>query len=253
MIIAEQVTRRPTTVCLALLASTALSGQISCRSRDRSEPTAYFPLRTDDTWIYEIARSAAGERSRLTVHSRGDQFVEPLRKRAHVVEERYSQVSGPPGEPYLLAYYLDQGFVHRAMSLEYKGSHIVELGPHASEERFLPQGLDERSQWSGKTTAYDVPGGAGYAVRQTHAAAREPGAIEVPAGKFADCIRVDTIAVQEIEDGGRSQGQPIVFYYRDWYAPNVGLVLSRLSNRPDHSAPLAETTLISFVPGKESD
>jgi len=232
----------------------ALSGQVSCRSRDRTDTTAYFPLRNDDTWVYEIARASEGERARLTVHSRGDQFVEPLRKRAHVVEERYSaHSSGPPGEPYLLAYYLEQGYVHRAMSLEYKGQDIVENGPHAAEERFLPLGLDERSRWDGTTTAYDTPGGAGYAVEQKHAAAREPDMVEVPAGKFANCIRVETVAVQQIEDRGHKQGQPIVFYYRDWYAPNVGLVLSRLSNRPDHSAVLAETTLISFVPGKDSD
>ena len=236
------------------MAIAALSGLPSCRSREPTASTAYFPLRSDDTWVYDIARPSEDEHARLTVHSRGDQFVEPLRKRALVVEERYTtRVSDPPGEPYLLAYYLDQGFVHRAMSLEYRGKDIVENGPHAAEERFLPARLDERSQWSGKTTAYDVPGGAGYAVRQTHAAAREREAVQVPAGRFADCIRVDTVAVQQIEEQGQQRGQPIVFYYRDWYAPNVGLVLSRLSNRPDQAAVLAETTLISFVPGKGTD
>lgn len=236
------------------MAIAALSGLPACRSSEQPDSTAYFPLRDDDTWVYEIARSSAADRARLMVHSRGNRFVEPLRKRAHVVEERYStHASEPPGEPYLLAYYLDQGFVHRAMSLEYKGEDIVEFGPHAAEERFLPLGLDERSRWSGTTTAYDMPGGAGYAVEQKHAAAREPEAVQVPAGRYANCIRVDTVAVQQAEDRGHKQGQPIVFYYRDWYAPDVGLVLSRLSNRPDHSAVLAETMLISFVPGKGSD
>lgn len=220
---------------------------------DRAESTAYFPLHTDDTWVYEIAPTSGGEHSRLTVHSRGDQFVGPLRKRAHVMEERYaSATSSAPGEPYLLAYYQDQGYMHRAMSLEYRGQEIVELGLHASEERFLPARLDERSQWNGTTTAYDTPGGSGYAVEQHHAAAPEPDAVEVPAGRFAGCIRVDTVAVQQMREDGRGRGQATVLYYRDWYAPNVGLVRSSLSSQADHGAVLAETTLISFVPGKES-
>jgi hypothetical protein len=229
----------------------ALSGQASCRSRDRSDSSAYFPLGVDDTWVYEIARPAQDQHARLTIRSRGDQFVEPLRKRAHVVEERYTTRSdSAPGEPYLLAYYHEEGYVHRAMSLEYKGENIVELGPHAAEERFLPLTLEARSRWRGTTTAYDVPGGAGYAVEQEHAAADEPEPIEVPAGRYDDCIRVDTVAVQQIHAEGRARGKPTVLYYRDWYAPNVGLVRSQLSNRQDHSAILAETRLISFVPGE---
>lgn len=237
--------------CLALLAVVALSGQASCRSRDRADTSAYFPLRVDDTWVYEIARPAADDRARLTIRARGDQFVEPLRKRAHVVEERYTaDADGPPGEPYLLAYYLEEGYVHRAMSLEYKGADIVELGPHAAEERFLPLRLDTRSRWRGTTTAYDAPGGSGYAVEQEHAAAGEPEQVDVPAGRFDACIRVDTVAVQTLHAEGRAHGKPSTLYYRDWYAPNVGLVRSRLSDRADHSAVLAETTLISFVPGE---
>lgn len=224
---------------------------MSCRSRDRADESAYFPLRRDDTWVYEIARSSYRDPARLMIRARGDRFVGPLRKRAHVVEERYAaDADDPPGEPTLLAYYHEEGFVHRAMSLEYQGEDIVELGPHAAEERFLPLALDGRSRWRGTTTAYDVPGGSGYAVEQEHAAAVEPEAVEVPAGRFDGCIRVDTVAVQTLHAEGRARGKPSVLYYRDWYAPNVGLVRSRLSTRPDHSAWLAETTLISFVPGE---
>ena len=248
------MSRRQQCSCLALLAVVALSGQASCRSRDRADTSAYFPLGVDDTWVYEIARPSHEEHARLTIRSRGDRFVEPLRKRAHVVEESYTvHASSPPGEPSILAYYLEEGFVHRAMSLEYKGDAIVELGPHAAEERFLPLFLDTSSRWQGTTTAYDIPGGAGYAVEQDHAAADEPDAIEVPAGRYADCIRVDTVAVQKMRAEGQVRGKATVLYYRDWYAPNVGLVRSRVSNQPDHSAVLAETRLISFVPGEEDD
>ena len=247
------MSRRRNRSCLALLAVVALSGQASCRSSGRPDPSAYFPLRVDDTWVYEIARPADLDRARLLIRARGDQFVEPLRKRAHVVEERYAaDADDPPGEPTLLAYYQEEGFVHRAMSLEYKGAEIVEFGPHAAEQRFLPLVLDERSRWRGKTTAYDVPGGTGYAVEQEHAAVGEPETIEVPAGRFQGCIRVDTVAVQTLQADGRISGKPSVLYYRDWYAPDVGLVRSRLSNRADHGAVLAETTLISFVPGEGS-
>lgn len=234
----------------------ALSGQVSCRSRDRTDRSDYFPLRPDDTWVYEIARGSEGQHTRLMIRARGDRFIEPLRQQGHVVEERYSSHGGAaPGEPHLMVYYRHDGFVHRAMSLEYRGDEIVEGGLRAGEERFLPVGLDARSRWQGVTTAYDVPGpkGGGYAVEQIHAAAPEPEEVEVPAGRFGGCIRVETVAVQRLRAEGRSQGEPVVFYYRDWYAPNVGLVRSRLTSGRGQGALLAETRLVSFVPGVSAD
>lgn len=240
--------------CLAFFAFAALTGQASCRSSEQSPETAYFPLRADHEWVYEISRRHNADHARLSIRARGDQFVPPLAKRAHVVEERYAtNLSAPPGEPVVLAYYQEEGFVHRAMSLEYRGREIVQLGPNAAETRFLPLRLDERSRWSGTTTAYDMPDGSGYSVEQTHAAEMEPAVVEVPAGRYGGCIRVDTVAVQQIREEGRRRGHRITFYYRDWYAPNVGLVRSHLSDRPDHRTVLAETRLVSFEPGRMSD
>lgn len=238
---------------MALLALVTLSGQASCRSRDRADTSDYFPLSPDHTWVYEIARSSKVRHARLLIRARGDRFIEPLRQRGHVVEESYTTGEDlAAGEPSLVIYYRDGGFVHRAMSLEYRGDEIVEAGLKAGEERFLPVGLGAGSRWSGVTIAYDVPGpkGGGYAVEQTHAAAPEPEVVEVPAGRFGGCLRVETVAVQRAHAEGRSQGEPVVLYYRDWYAPDVGLVRSRLSSRSDHSKVLAETRLVSFVPGK---
>lgn len=236
---------------MAFLAFAALTGQTSCRSSEQSGETAYFPLHADHEWVYEISRRQDSDHARLSVRARGDQFVPPLHKRAHVVEERYTtSSSAPPGEPVILAYYQEEGFVHRAMSLEYRGHEIVQLGPNAAETRFLPLRLDERSSWSGTTTAYDMPDGSGYSVEQTHAALRESAVVDVPAGRYGGCIRVDTVAVQQIRGEGRRRGHAITFYYRDWYAPNVGLVRSHLSDRPDHGNLLAETRLISFEPGR---
>ena len=108
------------------------------------------------------------------------------------------------------------------------------------------------------TTAYDLGGGNGYDVRQTHRAVSEPSVIEVPAGRFTGCIRVDTVAVHGGKHDGQYDANPIVLYYSDWYAPNVGLIRTIQSDRPDTSVPgngppLSQIELLAYdVEGAKS-
>lgn len=217
----------------------------------------FFPLHADDTWIYAVDRPLRNLHTRMTVRVRGERYVESLRRRCRLVEESYAgndnEIAAPGGKPeiYPIAYYRENGFLYRALSLEYHGGELREVGLGSGEERFLPDTLGRDLTWDSKTTAYDLGGGTGYDVRQTHRAVSESGVIEVPAGRFTGCIRVDTVAVH----GGRHDGQydanPIVLYYSDWYAPNVGLIQTVQSNRPDTSVAgsgprLAQIELLAY-------
>ncbi|MFI5394459.1 MAG: hypothetical protein ACHQ9S_02900 [Candidatus Binatia bacterium] len=222
--------------------------------------TDFFPLHADDTWIYEVARPLRNLRTRMTVRVRGEHYVPSLRRRCRLVDESYagndaelegSSAGGGKAEIYPIAYYHENGFWYRALSLLYSGSEVYDVGLGSVEERFLPDGLGLDLSWDSVTTAYDLGGGNGYDVRQTHRALPEPRLIEVPAGRFTGCIRVDTMALHSNRRDGQYDSAPIVLYYSDWYAPNVGLIRSVQSNRndgePSSSGPfLSQIELIAY-------
>jgi hypothetical protein len=73
--------------------------------------------------------------------------------------------------------------------------------------------------WSNVT--YPYAGLFGFSFGQTHRTFAENKLIEVPAGRFSGCIRVETQATRkDAHDGGRDYQ----LSYIEWYAPNVGLV-----------------------------
>ena len=235
----------------------------SC-SKPAAEPpqVEFFPLHSEDTWVYEVTRPLRNQRTRMTVRVRGERYVSALHRRCHLVEESYAAESGeglsanssavgapqasPSGEVYPIAYYWENGFLYRSMSLEYAGGEVRDVGIGSHEERFLPERFGSTAAWDSLTIAYDLGGGNGYSVRQTHSATIEPSVIEVPAGRFTDCIRVDTVAVHSGQHDGHYEDAPIVLYYSDWYAPHVGLIRTVQTDRPDGGPPLTQIELLAY-------
>ena len=216
----------------------------------------FFPLHSEDTWVYEVARPLRNVRSRMTVRVRDERYIGALGRRCRLVDESYESEETPFDVPdsdlttkpevYPVAYCHKDGFLHRTLSLEYHGHELRDVGLGSNEERFLPEGLGGDLAWDSLTTAYDLGGGNGYGVRQTHHAVLEPAAVDVPAGRFTGCVRVDTVALQAGRRDGRDDGEALVLYYTDWYAPNVGLVRTRQSNRPDGGPPVAQIELLAY-------
>jgi len=245
-----------TRVCASVAAvlCVLLAGACS-RQEPGAGETDFFPLHADDMWIYEVVRPLRNEHTRMTVHVRGDRYVGAIGRRARLVDESYAGDDAPllGGEPrspkpevYPIAYYRKNGFLYRAFSLEYHGGELRDAGLASNEERFLPEGLGNNLAWDSVTTAYDLGGGNGYGVRQSHRAVLEPVVVEVPAGRFAGCVRVDTVALHSGQREGKYDADPIVLYYSDWYAPNVGLIRTVQSNRAGGGPPLAEIDLLAY-------
>lgn len=192
----------------------------------------------------------------MTVRVRDERFIRALGRRCRLVDESYENGETPfdvpeselttKAEIYPVAYCHQDGFLHRALSLEYHGDELRDAGLGSNEERFLPDGLGGDVAWDSLTTAYDLGGGNGYGVRQSHRAVLDPVVVEVPAGHFTGCVRVDTVALQAGRRDGRDDGEALVLYYSDWYAPNVGLVRTRQSNRPDGGPPVAQIELLAY-------
>ena len=208
----------------------------------------FFPLHIDDTWVYEVGQPLRNRHLQMTVRVRGNQFVKPLGRSCDVVEESYgaSQAAEGTVERYPIAYYRDGDFLHRVLSLEYRNGEVAEAGLDSFEERFLPLGLAATGAWEGQTRAYALGPENDYRVLQKHRALHEDSEITVPAGRFRNCIRVDTTAVHATTHDGQPDGAPMVLYYSDWYAPNVGLIQSVQHSRADGGPPLAEIQLLAY-------
>jgi hypothetical protein len=239
----------PRWVLVVMLAGGGASG---ChREQAAPEPLDFFPLHTDDTWVYEVARPLRNEHTRMTVRARGDQFVAPLKRRCHLVEESYSADTNNGGNPetYPIAYYRMDGFLYRALALEYRDGEVADAGIGTAQERFLPDNPDANSSWESLTTAYELGGSHSYGVTQQHRATVDPQTVTVPAGTFSRCLRVDTVArhrgVHPESGSGHAAEQAVVLYYADWYAPNVGLVRTIQSSRPDGPA-VAQIELVAY-------
>ncbi|HXQ21207.1 MAG TPA: hypothetical protein VN812_05995 [Candidatus Acidoferrales bacterium] len=242
--------------CVGLTAGILAFGMAGCtREPPATQQSDFFPLHTEDTWVYEVAQPLRNLSTRMTVRVRGERYIQTLGRRCRLVDESYADADAAVGmlsggaagpEVYPVAYCRKNGFLYRALSLEYRGSELREVGLGSSEERFLPDGLSSALNWDSVTTAYDLGGGNGYGVRQMHQAVAEAAVVDVPAGRFAGCVRVDTMALHGGRRNGAYEADPIVLYYTDWYAPNVGLVRTVQSDRPDRGAPLAKIELLAY-------
>jgi hypothetical protein len=243
--------------CASLFAGLLMLLAACTHQQVEDKKADFFPLHTDDTWIYAVDRPLRNSHTRMTVRVRGERYVEALRRRCRLVEESYAgddnEIEAPGAKPEIhpIAYYRENGFLYRALSLEYHGNELRDVGLGSGEERFLPDTLGRDFSWDSLTTAYNLGGGTGYDVRQSHRAVSEPEVVEVPAGRFTGCIRVDTVAVHGGTHNGQYDANPIVLYYSDWYAPNVGLIRTIQSNRPDTNEagsgpPLSQIELLAY-------
>jgi len=247
--------RSASRVCVGLLAGLLASSPGCRRSDTESSAPNFFPLHADDTWVYEVTRPLRNERTRMTMRVRGERYMASLGRRCRLVDETYAgedrtfgaaAADGGKPEIYPVAYCRIDGFLYRALSLEYRGGEVREIGLGSNEERFLPDGFGADVAWDSVTTAYDLGGGNGYGVQQTHWVVPDAGAVDVPAGRFTGCVRVETVALHTGRHDGVNDGEPVVLYYSDWYAPNVGLIRTLESNRPDGGPPLAQFELLAY-------
>ncbi len=225
-------------------------GLLACqRSRSPEPSVSFFPLHAEDTWVYEVTRPLRNKHTRMTVRARGDKYVAALKRRCSLVEESYAADEDNGGRPeiYPIAYYRENGFLYRALSLEYRNGQLQDIGLGSSEERFLPDQLAANTSWESETTAYKLGVGDSYGVSQHHRVVVEPGAVTVPAGSFSNCLRVDTVAVHHTKrEGKKGHEEPVTLYYADWYAPNVGLVRTVQWSRPDGGPPLSTIELVAY-------
>jgi len=118
----------------------------------------------------------------------------------------------------LVAYYSSAGFIFRATGYV-SGS---ELPSNGSGEPILPVDVARSPSWRGSHTLLAIEGPPLFEVRTESRVTATAETIEVPAGSFRPCLRVETVVFATVPSS--KPKREIVHYYTDWYARGVGLV-----------------------------
>jgi hypothetical protein len=208
-----------------------------------TELTDFFPLTPSSRWEYRVSRRTDGPPLRFVATVQPEEFRGPNGNGCRIVDERYGD--RPADERSPIVYCADGGFLHRVMSLEYRGASLEDTGMRSGEIRFLPLNLATTTSWEGRTSAYQLGDGSGFEVRQLHQVYVQQEPVEVPAGRFERCARVETTAIHSATGpDGSAVGPRVVYYYSDWYAPGVGLI--RTEQRSVSAEVLATIELLGY-------
>src|SRR4051795_2871849 len=100
-----------------VLAAAAFPGcsAVARRSASRAD---YFPLVPRSHLEYVVTGSEGGPHFRFLATVRQDPFVDPDGRRCRVVDEQYTEFDG---DAVPIVYCAEGGYLHRVMSLEYRG------------------------------------------------------------------------------------------------------------------------------------
>ena len=227
-----------------LVLGTMASACVATNRRSHAAATLdYFPLTPTSRWEYVLNRRAGNSPVRLVANVRTNDLQGPNGHGCRIVDEHYGD--GPEDERTPIVYCLEDTFLHRVTSFEYRGDALEDTGLRAGEVRFLPLDLAGTPSWEGRTSSYRLADGSGFEVRQLHRVFVQNEPIDVPAGRFERCARVETTAMHSATSPeGSPVGPHIVYYYSDWYAAGVGLV--RTEQRNAGHEVVATVELVSY-------
>ncbi len=192
----------------------------ACQKSAPFNPTlagSFFPLRAGSRWTYQVTYED-GTRAMLSDHVEAN----PDRRLdgGAAVSSEYSgfdalvpadlrQAYRPEDTKIEIRYAFAAGYITRTEGLG-AGTPSFQF----EEQGFLPRYLRPDQVWSDTLSP-----AAFLRITQHHRSFREARVVVVPAGRFSDCIRIETEASYERPDRIGPER-----YFIDWYAPNVGLI-----------------------------
>lgn len=205
----------------------------------------YFPLTAKSRWTYRVQELRKGFDYLNRVRVYGARRFEPLARDVIQVEESYSSTGSgvfllEEQEP--VVYFLEDGYLNRMFLTRQAGKLIATSG--SGDSRFLPATIEIGGHWDSSSQAFRVGNDLGFRVSHSHRIEIEPEPVEVPAGEFRNCIRIDTFSSHG--PGSGSGSDELAFFYSDWYAPGVGLVKTQQWDDEAHSKERTRIELIEY-------
>jgi hypothetical protein len=223
--------RRPHRPAASGAALAAVALVAACTPPPRAAPDDYFPLADGHAWTYRVTTAKDDDLPKtetMVIHARAAENMggDPAHRR-HTSD----------GIDYWLR--SDRTGIYRIASRNPLDRFAVADDPH---RYVLSKPYEVGTNWKTTTTAYvlqrrsEVP----KEIRRTHkpfpmtytiAALDEK--VEVPAGAFDKCMRVDGQAALRVYVDAQFAWRDIPLTTREWYCPGVGLVkVERLEPSP---------------------
>src|SRR6266849_2392879 len=228
--------RRTWAVSLFLLAFSA-TPLVGCRNNASFDPASagtFFPLHRGSSWTYRIVDKNQAVDEIVKDRALGAGHIDTLKAAGQAVSESADIKGGDRKSTFL--YVMEDGYLTRVSSVGVPAWASYEI-------RCLPQFLKPGLTWTNTLFPFGRFPLAFY-ITQTHRTFLEAGDVVVPAGRFSGCIRIETDAVY----GPPRKDGVLHLKYVDWYAPNVGLVKTRvLKSRWLSESEVARLELLTFA------
>ncbi|HZP46784.1 MAG TPA: hypothetical protein VFB15_14130 [Candidatus Binataceae bacterium] len=204
---------------------------------------SFFPLEPSSVWTYRVQSKSQHETYIVTDRVVGLKYVPSLNVTGQLVEEYYNMDRGG-SRP--IVYVENSGFLSRLSGMQF-GQGDIEIAPWGrSEDReFMPARMAPNIHWDSTIFPFGHMADA-FDIRQSHVTVFDPDDVVVPAGRYSGCIRIDTHARYE---GGQyaKTAKPADLLYRDWYAPNVGLVKTEVLEGDENGTRMELVELVKYI------
>jgi hypothetical protein len=221
-------------VVFSLILALAAAQLSSCERKTFDPALAgdYFPLRPGLTWTYRIVED--GARNRATIHTLTERVLGRTGAQTSKVESEYAGPSGVFNST--IIYFTEHGYLTRQLIISRSA------GVASAERAFLPQLLKPNLTWSNSLVPF-VQQPDLLHIAQTHRTFFDHGIVEVPAGHFSGCIRIESLVLYR---SPMTNSQPLKLHYVDWYAPHIGLVKTLVEQDGLFGSELARIELLEF-------
>ena len=204
----------------------------------------FFPLAVDNTWTHEVTFSGGDYHYYMTETVIRDDF--PLLEGTwYVVAEEYEPLTDTaPEAKSTVAYLRKDGFLLRYPWLDSEGDKVWDTNLGEGVERILPRPYTGERSWEigFQTNAWPLEGG--QHVTASASAWIDPVAVQVPAGTFHNCLRVETMTISTVVDP-RQKTTEFHLHFTEWYARGVGLIKA-ISSEGEGTPVKSVTELLSY-------
>jgi len=212
----------------ALLLSLAALASGCYRGKEhpfRQPQADFFPLAEHSTWTYRVDDKSQPRPFIITDTVIGRRYIPSLNLTGTLVEENCTLERADEDTP--LMFFRRNGYIVKVSALVHARDEISS-GPFGvvNEDKFLPTRLLDQQNWDdewwplGHLAVEPVKPFKMRVSAHTHGETAE---IVVPAGRFNQCIRIESDVSYS---GGPYEGRNLHLTFIDWYAPSVGLVQS---------------------------
>lgn len=183
----------------------------------------FFPLTLHSSWTHRVTFSGGDYLYYMTETVIRDDLPLLAEKSSYVVAEEYEPLTkrAPRGKS-TVAYFRKNGFLHRYPWLDSEGDKIWDTKMGTGTEQILPSPYVGDITWenSHQTAAWAID------VEQSNTGSAkawiDPVAVQVPAGTFRNCLRVETLTISRVVSPDRVANFRL--HFTEWYAKGVGLI-----------------------------